>query len=144
MHGCISIIEATYHWLHFYRLGCWSGLKAIICLSNEVKRRLLRTTMNTTIVFGNYIYQAHLQMVRSSNDGTVYIERPKFMMTSLNILRVTGPLCGEFTGHRWIPLTKTSDAELWCFLWSAPEQTFGQTLETSVIWDAIAVIMTSL
>ena len=23
--------------------------------------------------------------------------------------RVTGPLCGEFTGHRWIPLTKASD-----------------------------------
>ena len=28
-------------------------------------------------------------------------------------------LCGEFTGHRWIPLTKASDADLWCFLWSA-------------------------
>ena len=27
---------------------------------------------------------------------------------------------GEFTGHRWIPPTKASDAELWCFLWSAP------------------------
>ena len=28
-----------------------------------------------------------------------------FMMTSSNgtIFRVTGPLCGEFTGHRWIP-----------------------------------------
>ena len=33
------------------------------------------------------------------------------------------PLCGVFTGHRNIPLTNTSDAELWCFLWSAPEQT---------------------
>ena len=33
------------------------------------------------------------------------------------------PFGGEFTGPRWIPLTKTSDAELWCFLWSAPEQT---------------------
>ena len=41
------------------------------------------------------------------------------MMTSSNgnIFRVTGPLCGEFTGQRWIPLTKASDAELWCFLW---------------------------
>ena len=28
---------------------------------------------------------------------------------------------GDFTGHRWIPLTKASDAELWSFLWSAPE-----------------------
>ena len=36
-----------------------------------------------------------------------------------NIFRYTGPLCGEFTGHWWIPLTKASDAELWCFLWSA-------------------------
>ena len=44
------------------------------------------------------------------------------MMTSSNgnIFRVTDPLCREFTGHRWIPLTKASDAELWCFLWSAP------------------------
>ena len=37
--------------------------------------------------------------------------------------RATGPLCGEFTGHRWIPLTKVNGAELWSFLWSAPEQT---------------------
>ena len=45
------------------------------------------------------------------------------MMTSSNgnIFRATGPLCGEFTGHRWIPRTKASDAKLWCFLWSALE-----------------------
>ena len=68
------------------------------------------------------------------------------MMTSSNenIFRVTGPLWGESTGHRWIPLTKASEAELWCFLWSAPEQTVEQTIETPVNWDAIALIMTSL
>ena len=27
-----------------------------------------------------------------------------------NIFCVTGPLCGEFTGRRWIPRTKASDA----------------------------------
>ena len=27
-----------------------------------------------------------------------------------NIFRITGPLCGEFTGHRWIPHVKASDA----------------------------------
>ena len=45
------------------------------------------------------------------------------IMTSSNgnIFRVTGPLCGEFTGHRWIAHTKASDAELWCFVWSASE-----------------------
>ena len=36
---------------------------------------------------------------------------------------VTGHLCGEFTGHRWISHTKASDAERWCFLWSAHEWT---------------------
>ena len=37
------------------------------------------------------------------------------MMTSShgNIFRVTGHLCKEFTGPRWIPRTKASDAELW-------------------------------
>ena len=41
-----------------------------------------------------------------------------FIMTSSNgnIVRVTGHLCVEFTGHRWIPRTKASDADLWCFL----------------------------
>ena len=45
------------------------------------------------------------------------------MMTSSNgnISRVTGHLCGEFNGPRWISHTKASDAELWCFLWSASE-----------------------
>ena len=54
-------------------------------------------------------------------------------------------LCGgESTGHQWIPLAKASDAELWYFLWSAPEPTVEQTMEKPVIWDAIALIMTSL
>ena len=46
-----------------------------------------------------------------------------FMVTSSNgnIFRVTGHLCGEFNGPRWIPHTKASDAELWCFLLSASE-----------------------
>ena len=29
-----------------------------------------------------------------------------------NIFRVTGHLCGEFTGLRWIPRTKASDADI--------------------------------
>ena len=45
-----------------------------------------------------------------------------FMMASLNgnIFHVTCLLCGEFTGRRWIPLIKVSEAGLWRFLWSAP------------------------
>ena len=71
------------------------------------------------------------------------------MMTSLghasgNNFRVISTLWGEATGHWWIPLTKTSDAELWCFLWSAHDQTIEQAIERLVITDAIALIMTSL
>ena len=64
------------------------------------------------------------------------------MMTSSNgnTFRVTGPLWGESAGHWWIPLTKASGVELWCFLWSAPEQTVEQRIGTApVIWDAIAL-----
>ena len=56
------------------------------------------------------------------------------MMTSSNgnIVRVTGHLCGEFTGPRWIPHTKASDAELWCLLWSKrlSKQSWGWWFET--------------
>ena len=39
---------------------------------------------------------------------------------------------------------KARDAELWCFLWSAPEQTAKPTVQMLVIWDAMAIILTSL
>ena len=64
-----------------------------------------------------------LQEWNSSKQILKHMPTPTGMMTSSNgsIFRVTGHLCGEFTGPRWIPHTKASDAELWCFLWSAPE-----------------------
>ena len=41
------------------------------------------------------------------------------MMTSSNgnIFRVTGPFCGEFTGHRWIPRTMFSLISAWINGW---------------------------
>ena len=43
------------------------------------------------------------------------------MTTSSNgkKFHVTGHLCGELYGHRSIPRTKASDAELWCFFMCA-------------------------
>ena len=51
------------------------------------------------------------------NDRGVQHGGERYMMTSSNgnIFRVTGPLWGEFTGHRWIPRTTASDAEFWYF-----------------------------
>ena len=59
----------------------------------------------------------------TENDWRGHVTTHITIMTSSNgnIFRVTGHLCREFTGPRWIPCTKASDAELWCFLWSASE-----------------------
>ena len=32
-----------------------------------------------------------------------------------NVFWITGPLCGEFAGHQWIPLIKNINAGRWCF-----------------------------
>ena len=54
------------------------------------------------------------------------------------------PLCGDFTGHRWIPLTWASDVEPWYSLTSAPYWTVEQAIVSLVIWGAITLIMMSL
>ena len=65
------------------------------------------------------------------------------MMTSSNgnIFRVTGLLCKEFTGYRWIPHTNDSDAQLWYCIWSAPEWTVELTIVKLMILDAITLAM---
>ena len=86
----------------------------MICLQYSLTAYLLYLSMNYVItdcsVLKYGISQPHYSnKVMTSSNG--------------NIFRVTGPLCGEFTGHRWIRRKKARDAELWCFLWFVPEQT---------------------
>ena len=56
-------------------------------------------------------------LMTAGNDVVCLTISSFHMMTSSNgnIFRVTCLLWGESTGDRWIPLTKASDAELWCF-----------------------------
>ena len=66
------------------------------------------------------------------------------MMTSSNgnTFRVTGPLWEESTGHRWIPLTKANDAELWCFVLCASEPTVaGDLRRHRAHYDVIAMTL---
>ena len=69
--------------------------------------RLCVILIKTRVLHYMYLHQGPVLIMMTSLDG--------------NIFRVTGDLCGEFTGRRWIPRTKASDAELWGFLWSASE-----------------------
>ena len=95
----------------------------------NVKNRLLREIYHITINFDisqHWIVSVFFSINpnRLYKDGLVHSYTiPIHMKTSSNgnIFRVTGHLCGEFTGHRWIPHTKASDAELWRFLWSPSE-----------------------
>ena len=68
----------------------------------------------------------------------------KMTSSNENSFHVTALLWEESTGHRGLPLTKASDAKLWCFVWSAPEQMVEQIIETPLIWDAITFMMTQL
>ena len=52
---------------------------------------LTELSRNTRMKLNRHTHVARLIMMMSSNG---------------NIFRVTGHLCGEFTGHRWIPRTK--------------------------------------
>ena len=46
--------------------------------------------------------------------------------------RVTCPLWGETTGHRWIPLTKTSHVERWCLFFE--ERQNKRLSKQSICW----------
>ena len=59
------------------------------------------------------------------------------MMSSFgNIFRVIDPMWGESTGHRWMQSLNV--------LINLCLKKDEQTIETPVIWDAIALILTSL
>ena len=67
--------------------------------------------------------QKVIQQGESAEIISMFWYKNNIMMTSSNgnIFPAADPLYREFTGHRQIPCTKASDAELWCFLWPAPE-----------------------
>ena len=84
-------------------------------------------------IVSSYISQYCVTTINQS-----VIERWQNMMTSSNgnIFRVTGPLCGEFTGPRWIPRTQrpvTRSFDVFCdlrFNKRLSKQSWGWWFET--------------
>ena len=135
----------------------WDGPRSLYCIRREVSIELRSHWTCLTCWSGprftgqsgcvlNACAQSFSKATPTERKIARMIQLRKLMMTSSNgnILRVTGPLWGEFTGHQWIPITKASDAEFWCFLLSAPEQAVESTVMRLVIWDSIVPNMTSL
>ena len=69
----------------------------------------------------------------------------KPMITSSNgkIFRVTGPLCGEFTGSGEVPTQRPVTRSFDVFFDLRLNKRLSKTVGL-VIWDAIVVIMTSV
>ena len=123
----LSILFSSVYCQHFSRwaakifqhtrlyIWCWRGLYCvcIICFHSYPAK----------VFCGNIILFDMFSICCTVNNTGLKPTWYAYMMTSSNgnIFRVTGHLCGEFTGPRWIPHTKASDAELWFLLWSAPE-----------------------
>ena len=77
--------------------------------------------------------RANIKTDWKSNLHEAYIRHPvKTMMTSSygNISALLALCVGNPPVTGGFPLAKASDAELWCFLWSASEQTVEQTIRT--------------
>ena len=68
------------------------------------------------------------------------------MMTSSNgnIFRVTGPLCGEFTGPGEFPTQRPVTQSFDVFFDLRLNKWLSKQLQRLVIWDASKLIMTSL
>ena len=81
---------------------CISSVKTILVLKPEYFRQAKSWLMIPWLIES----PSHQQPRRAAT-----------MMTSSNgnIFRVTGPLCGEFIGHRWIPRTKAGNASFVMF-----------------------------
>ena len=112
---CLSIMIMTSICERFWGVGIIAN-KTNKCVMVS-KRKLIQ------LLYDYYILSMESRQVFTKRFMLVVWALMRFMMKSSNgnIFRVTAHLCGEFTCPRWIPRTNASDAELWCFLWSASE-----------------------
>ena len=133
---CVSV---TWPLTCAFHIPCTHTLKSLICTGACVINRLLTHLRACRLHYCDQpsaeIRGTVLPVTPATGDDDAHCVT---MMTSSNgnIFRVTGLLCGE--------LIPASDEQLWYFLWSPPEPTVEQTMDTPVIWDAIALIMMSL
>ena len=129
--------------LGFVSVGLW-----MTRLSQTTNHHLTKCRLNSnmslqstwTVIWHNVFVSVSTARV----DSWSVLENHLMTSTNGNIFHVTGPLWGESSGRRWIPLTKAIDAELLCFLWSMAEQTVERTIKTPLSSDGIALIMTPL
>ena len=107
----------------------------VVCKIDSCDTHFVESGIHKTIGFWDDVRS---RQHREAKDNYIYTMTPSNGI----IFRVTGPLWGECTSNRWIPLarpvTRSFDVS-----WSAPGLMVEGTIETRVHCDAIALIMTS-
>ena len=114
-----SFWQYFHHWLH-WKLSCWQlPVQPMMKISSKWRHFRFSALHNEPVWFTKISKELCTRFLFCFVLGWCLL----IMVTSSNrnIFRIAGPLWGESTGHRWIPLTKASGAELWCF-WSAREK----------------------
>ena len=102
--------------------GTWSGAKLLgsstgVVVVVPVVVVLEVVVVVVVVVVGGIVGVEPVNNIVMSESIRDHLRDNKSMTSSNgNIFRVIGLLCGEFTGHRWIPRTQASDAELGCLL----------------------------
>ena len=101
-------------WAHCMEKIVHWNLKYIVIKWNIMYELIAERFIYSRGCYVNIRLWANKQLIKTS---------PHIMTSSNgNIFRVTGPLRGESIGHWRISLTKASEAELWYYVWSTPEQ----------------------
>ena len=95
--------DGNWHWFKWWHVA--SQPQAITWTGVDLLTRSSSFHVRTVLI----------ESIKTTSDVIKWKHFPRFWSF------FTGHLCGEFTGLRWIPRTKASDAELWCFFLSAPK-----------------------
>ena len=133
----------------------WASLRFKSPLTRMVVQQLVRANNRTKYQHDDVIKWKHFpryfvkSIVYSGADQRKYQSSASLaFVRGIHRWPVNSPHKGPVTRNMFpfddVIMTKASDVELWFFLSSAPEQTLEQTIETTVIWDTAAPIMTSL
>ena len=114
-------IKRLAKWKQKYREKCW--FYGTSYFNGLAEKLILHTLFGIIWLAPGKFYHYNFEVLGKYSLLIHHVVGTGIMMTSSNgnIFCVRDHLCGEFAGHRRIPRTKATDAELWCFLWSAPE-----------------------
>ena len=131
IYTCVSVID-----IWTYMVQNQSSICSLYWFEARLEWRHLKFIWSIPNITGHWKWKKATECI-----DLAYCWQIMMASSNGNIFRVTGPLWGESTGHRWIPLTKANDTELWCFFdMRLNKQTVKQTIETPVIWDAVVLL----